>query len=329
MKKINILVTAVGGDIGSNIINILTKQKNININININIIGTDISKFVFCYEYLDTFYKISKASSNNYKKDILNIITNNSIDIIIPVSENEILWFNDNINIFNKLNIKVLINNKNIIDSFFDKFKTSIVLNNILVKTPKTYLFHTYNNNLEFPIILKSKYSIFSKEIYIIKEQTQLSYLKQLIKNKENYIIQEYIGTIDEEYTTCIYKYQEKIKIITFKRKLDYGMTTFATIVDEKILYNYANKIAKSINLNGSINIQSRKYNGDFYIFEINPRFSSTIYIRDKFNFSDLLWWINDLYKNDLFKLKNNIAKSGHAILGHNYKFIKGNKIDE
>lgn len=318
MKKINILLTAVGGDIGCNIVNIIAEQKNKNI----RLIGTDINEHVFCYDEIDKFYVVDKVSSSKYAIQILNIIKENSIDIILPISENEILWFHDNHNLFINLELKILINNKNIIDTFLDKFKTSIALSAISVQTPKTFLFDEFTNQIGFPIILKSKSSILSKEIQIIKNQLQLNYFKNFIEKKENYIVQEHIGTPEEEYTTCVYKSKDKIEVISFKRKLTGGMTSFAKIVNEDILTTYAKKIAQSFDLDGSLNIQSRKHEDKFYIFEINPRLSSTVYIRDKFNFQDVLWWINDTLEQKLFSLHNNeVSQAGDAILGYKYKF--------
>lgn len=323
MKKINILITSVGGDIGCNIVNIIKEQKNDNI----CLIGTDINEYIFCHDEIDKFYIVDKAGSNNYVAQILNIIEKNSIDIIIPLSENEIFWFSNNYNLFINLKLKILINNKNILDTFLDKFKTSVTLTDILIQTPKTFLLNKFTDQLLFPIILKSRYSRLSKEIQIIQNQFQLDYFISFTEKQENYIIQEYIGTVEEEYTTCIYRSKDKTEIISFKRRLTAGMTSFAQIVNENVLNIYAKKIAEFFDLEGSLNIQSRKFEDKFYIFEINPRFSSTVYIRDKFNFQDVLWWINDVLEQNLFFLNNDkIGQFGDAILGYKYKFNKEKK---
>lgn len=316
MKNLNILITAAGGDIGGNIINILSQQKNVKL----SIIGTDIKEHIFSIDKLDKFYKIERTNHPDFHKQIMQVIEENNINIIIPVSENEIIWFNANKTFFT--NINIMINNIVIIETFLNKFKTSHELNKINIQTPKTYLFSEYNNQLKFPLILKSSYSIQSKEIHIIINQSQLEYMKMSILNHENYIIQEYIGSTDEEYTTAVYRDSTKLEVITFKRKLTGGMTSDAIICHEEILQQYAKTIAINFNLNGSINIQSRKFENQFYIFEINPRFSSTIAIRDYFGFQDLLWWINDI-SADIFKLQNiHVSTQGRAVLGYQYKYF-------
>lgn len=324
MKRLNILVTAVGGDIGANILNILSEQKNIKL----FIVGTDINENIFAIDKINKFYQVHKANHLDYEKQIVKIVKENNVDAIIPVSEQEIIWFNNNRNIFNALNIKVLINNSNIIDTFLNKFETSRALENISVKTPKTFLFSEFTKQIEFPLILKGKYSVLTKDIYIIKNKNQLELLKKSIENHSDYIIQQYIGSIDDEYTTTVYRSNDKLEVINFKRKLTGGMTSFATISNEKVLYDYAKNIAESFNLNGCINIQSRKSAKEFYIFEINPRFSSTVFIRNHFGFQDVLWWLNDIFDKDIINLKQTKMKSnGTAILGYQYKFFNQEEI--
>ncbi len=326
MKKLNILITALGGDIGGNIVNILLEQNNAEL----CIIGTDIRENIFSIDKVDRFYKVQRTDNPEFDKQIVKIVEDNNIDIIIPVSENEIIWFNENLELFKHLELEILINNPKIIDTFLNKLDTSKELTSIDVLTPKTFLLSEYISQLEFPLILKSNYSIKSKDIHVVNNQNQLDYLKMSIKNHSDYIIQQYVGSINEEYTTTVYKDAKRFEVITFKRKLTGGMTSFATICNEEILVEYAKKIVESFDLNGSINIQSRKVGNQFYIFEINPRFSSTVFIRNHFGFQDVLWWINNKDENEIFNLQNTKVKTlGNAVLGYQYKFFNSEESDE
>lgn len=60
--------------------------------------------------------------------------------------------------------------------------------------------------------------------------------------------------------------------------------------------------IADKLNLNGSINIQFKIHNSQIKIFDINPRLSSTVKMRDMIGFQDCLWWIKDK-----LNIKNNL----------------------
>ena len=78
MKEINILITAIGGDIGSNIINILNAQEGVKF----NVYGTDINEKNYSTDVVHKFYKVDRVSSKNYGKQIINIIRENSIEFI-------------------------------------------------------------------------------------------------------------------------------------------------------------------------------------------------------------------------------------------------------
>ena len=52
--------------------------------------------------------------------------------------------------------------------------------------------------------------------------------------------------------------------------------------------------LADKINLDGSINVQLRLTKKGPVVFEINPRFSSTVLFRHMFGFKDLEWSIQD-----------------------------------
>ena len=57
------------------------------------------------------------------------------------------------------------------------------------------------------------------------------------------------------------------------------------------------------------INIQFKIQNNQIKIFDINPRLSSTIKMRDLLGFKDCLWWINEKLKipnKKLIKIKKN-----------------------
>jgi len=58
MKQINILITAIGGDIGANIANILYEQ-----NKRFNIFGTDINEKVFNISKVKKFYKVDACEN--------------------------------------------------------------------------------------------------------------------------------------------------------------------------------------------------------------------------------------------------------------------------
>ena len=86
------------------------------------------------------------------------------------------------------------------------------------------------------------------------------------------------------------------IEFIQFDRLLVGGLTGWARVIKNKQVGNLLSVIAKGWNLEGSINVQLKITKKGPMIFEINPRFSSTVYMRHKLGFTDVIWSLKEFY---------------------------------
>ncbi len=285
--KKNILVTGIGGDIGQGILKCL-----IDFNYCSNLYGCDLDKYAAGQKLVNLFFISPRVDiEEKYIAFLLKIIDKNKIEYIIPSTESEIRLLGKYRNIKKFQNIKILINNQLILDTFLDKYKTIEFLSQNNILCPKTYLIDQFDGQLSFPVLLKLREGAGRKGLYIVNNNEDLMYFK---RNYEKSIIQEIIGDIDHEYTIGVFSDGEKVNSIGFRRYLGYGsLSKYVEIENDPKIQELAEKIAYLTNLKGSINIQTRKLNGVYIPFEINPRLSSTIYFRNYFGFQDLKWWID------------------------------------
>ena len=125
----------------------------------------------------------------------------------------------------------------------------------------------------------------------LIEDQEELAFLK---KRKKDFIAQELLGDIDEEYTAAVFSDGVNVHSIAFKRLLGFGsLSKVIELVEDKAIKDLMIRIAKAASLKGTINVQMRKTARGYVLFEINPRLSSTVYVRHRFGFCDLKWWID------------------------------------
>ena len=284
MGKKKILVTAMGGDIGNSYARSVFGEE-------FSIIGCDMNPLFCPNASIEQFFQVPPASLvEDYLNAVKGIIEKAGVDLIVPISEPEIQAFHDHRRIWSSWDAKVLINNELILDNFLDKYKTVQYLGSIGFKVPKTYLLKDYQYQLDFPMIIKPVKSCGSKGVEKVDSDTDINYYMQ--KDNGEYLIQEYLGSDDQEYTTGIFSDGKNTASITFKRKLGRGGTsTEVTLIESKVMDAMAENLAHKIHLIGSINIQTRLCDGEFIPFEINPRYSSTLGFRKQFGFSDCLWW--------------------------------------
>ncbi len=305
MHKKTILITAVCGDIGCSAVRALRDSVD-------KIIGCDANQNPPSLDYLDRFYQAPLAAdADNYIAFLKDIISKERIGFVLPVSEPEITALNSKRDELESLGVQLLLNNRKIINNFLDKLKTAQYLASIGIRVPRTASLSDYDSSFGFPVIIKARRGSGSKSLWIADNSVDLDYIKT--KDNGNLIVQESIGSVEEEYTTGVFSDGRTVSSITFRRKPGFGgLSVEAVLEDVPFLDNMAHKISKEMDLVGSINIQSRR-SGNIYIpYEINPRLSSTLLFRKRFRFDDAVWWLNVLqgkrysYKK---KYKSGIAK--------------------
>jgi len=283
-----LILSATGGDIGISVLKILK-------NAGFRVIALDMNPSSVAKNYADAFYIVPSAKSDEYTNVTINIARKENADSFMPISEPEIIRVNKDRGIFRKSGIKTAINNSFIVETFSDKLKTSLFLAEIGLNVPGTCLLTDYTSEFSFPFIVKDRLGCGNKTVKLIEHETDLQYI--IHKNtKGTLIAQEYIDVEDAEYTTGIFSDGSRISTVSFKRTLGYGgLSRCVELVCEPELEKIAKKIAKSSKLRGSINLQTRRKNGIFYPFEINPRISSTVAFRTYIGFNDPCWWIKIL----------------------------------
>lgn len=228
---------------------------------------------------------------NEYIIRINNIIKKYDIDLFIPISEKELAFFASPD--APKVDVDMLINPKEVIETCLDKYKTYLWLKEIGISVPETYLFND-QKSFEWPVVVKPRKSAGSKNIFTAKNKIFLNAIRQEYSDIiDQYIIQRQISDATQEYTCALWRQKNDFRFLILHRKLQGGLTSEAKVVRNISIEDTLNKIQKNIFGDFFINVQLRLENGVPYVFEINPRFSSTVIMRHKIGFQDLVWSIN------------------------------------
>lgn len=282
MTELNILITGAAGDIARSISRIL-ESKGVT-----NLYGIDLNGDFPSSLYYKKFEISYRVDESEYINFIERFISDNSIDLIVPTSEAEIRYFNEK-RINQICNATLIMASNNIMDVGFDKLKTMDYLEQLGIDTPWTIDAGKGAPN-EYPCIYKSKSSSGSKEVIIVNSIEDHPFEKNF-----NYVYQELLVPLEEEYTCGIYKTKtNQFSYIVFKRKLINGRTGSGQVICNEKINEFLDKFCEKVNFQGSINIQFILTTTGPKIFEINPRFSSTVLFRDLLGFKDLWWSIQE-----------------------------------
>lgn len=255
------------------------------------VIGCDINEEHGGSVFFDVFEIVERADSKYYIESLLNICKKYSVDLIIPTSEPELRFFLNEDIVGSLDGTPVLGVNKKALTIGFDKGLTSDFLKSSGLSYPWTILV-SKGMPKEFPCIIKGRYGAGSREIVVVEEEVVDYYATK----RPDDLWQEYLSPDDQEYTCGVYRSKTgEIRTIILKRRLGGSLTVYGEVRENMEIEVMLNRLAELLDLQGSINPQLRLTERGPVIFEINPRFSSTVMFRHLLGFKDLLWSINEI----------------------------------
>ncbi len=307
-NKLRVLITGCGGDIGQSIGKILkSKPELFSLVIGADLHKDHAGKFIF-----DECHTVPRCHADSYQFEVLDLIEKKEIDCVIPISEPELRLmekFQRRDDFFGK---PVILANELSLQIGFDKKLTSDFLAKNGLPFPETQEIATYSKSI-FPILIKSRGSSGSKSIHVVKNQEEMDLFKRIYPE---FIAQKYLPDDGGEYTCGLFRSKNgEIRDIIFKRKLMGGFSGFGSREEHPKISELLHELAVLLDLRGSINVQLRLVNDIPVIFEINPRFSSTVLFRHMMGYEDVIWSIQD---------KLNMRLDSYQINPSIKKFYKG-----
>ncbi len=137
-----------------------------------------------------------------------------------------------------------------------------------------------------YPLIAKPRKGKGGQGVMEILNDSEL----ESISARQDYVIQEYLGNPDSEYTAgCFCDRDGRVRgTLVMHRELKYGTTIRAETGEFPEIRAEAIRIASELRPIGPCNIQLRLSNGKPVCFEINVRFSGTTPLRARLGFNEV-----------------------------------------
>lgn len=281
MNNKTILVSGASGIVGYGILRSLE-------GLGYKLIGTTIYDESPADCFSDIVLHPPLTSDESYIPWLLDTIKKYSIDMIIPAIEADMSAWNKNRAAIEATGTFALLNNSDLIELCLDKweFYKKLKENNFkyLIDTTLDNDF----NHFDTPFILKPRCGFGSKGIVKVEDKDTFDKYKDGIG--DDLMMQEYVGSVDEEYTaTGFFDKESNLKaFIVLKRKLSkQGFSEIAKVVFEDSLKEIIKEIAAILKPIGPTNFQFRKHNEAWKLLEINPRISSSTSMKKAFNYNE------------------------------------------
>ena len=243
------------------------------------VVGCDIYPGEWHYEtkLCDCFLRAPLATAEyEYVEFLLTTCQNFDIQYIIPLTDLEIDVINRHRTVFEKKGVVLCMQSSEVLNIVRNKFNLhQFFVNDNNVPSIRTSLLEKLPSDFKFPCIAKPFNGRSSEGL--IRNATYEQVMA--ITNKDAYIIQEQIDgdvfTVDycrssKSNTDCAIPRRELLRT-----KNGAGLTV--QMVSDLNLINLVSHIGNRLNVNGCVNMEFIYNNGNYYLIDINPRFSAGI----------------------------------------------------
>lgn len=312
MVTITVLVTGVGGGgVGRQVLKSLRQAE-----VPYRIIGTDMTEISMGLYEVDKHYILPPASAGKaYTGMLLWICQDEHVQVIIPGSEPELLEISRRRDQFTAIGVLPLINNTEVLRVCMDKGATC----GFLFDHGFPCALFSLGAGLDaFPLPAVIKPTVASGgslNVYLAQTKEEMEFFIGYLRSQGlTPLVQEYVGSYEEEYTvgvltdmmdgTVLGSMALRRHILSglsnriraknrHKDKIDGDLLVLSSGISQGVVDDYpevrrvCEKIATTMGSRGPMNFQCRKDGDEVFVFEINPRFSGTTYMRTMLGYNE------------------------------------------
>jgi carbamoyl-phosphate synthase large subunit len=284
------------------------------------IFGADANKHCPQAKLVERFVTLPLARDPEYMTVLMRTCRELGVQVLFHGCEPELLLFAANRKKIEEADIFLPINDTDLIKLCMDKVKTNARLAELGFPTPR-YVNVTSEIELDcidwFPVVVKPAVGGGgSANVFIAQDMRELRALGTYLGLgviTSGFMIQEYVGTPEQEYTVGVLHDLDGryVNAIAVKRHLSSGLSVRASVTNrterkdlgprlvissgvsqgdigrhEKVTQQ-CREIAERLGSRGPLNLQCRLVDGKVRVFEINPRFSGTTSLRAMMGFNE------------------------------------------
>src|SRR5579883_993260 len=312
--RLPVMVTGVGGGgHGEQILKALRLADN-----DYFIVGGDMNAFSLGLTQVDVPYLLPPAGATDYVDAVLEVGRRHEVRALFHGSEPELKVMSEQRQRFERAGIFLPINPAHVIDLCMDKYATSTWLQRRGFRVPRTSCIRAEEDlqAVDFcPAVLKPMVGGGgSANLFLAQDRAELRAVGgYLLANIGPFVVQEYVGTVDSEYTVGVLRDMDGrfVNSIAVRRMIMSGLSNRVRVAnrtgDSRFgrylaissgvsqgdvgrfpeITQTCEQIAAELDTRGAINIQCRYWEGEVYVFEINPRFSGTTSLRAMMGYNE------------------------------------------
>lgn len=287
---INVLVSGLNGTVAQSILKALKAS-----GLSITTFGCDISPYGPGLYRVDQAFLVPPYTHPDYEAQIIELLASHRIDCWLPGVEAELVTLAARREVIERATgCRIFVNSPEVLAITQDKYLTACWLAEHGCSFPRSTIHQdldqlaAFSDEVGFPLVVKPRRGSASRHVYVVQSAPELEYWLEKVPDP---VVQEYLGTPDEEYTCGAFvDARGELKgVATLRRSLANGSTANAISLSVPDVEAEVARIVTALGVRGSCNVQLRRNKEGFpTAFEINARFSSSVSIRAHFGFNEV-----------------------------------------
>lgn len=266
-------------------------------------VAVDAEPFSWGLYTADRRTLVPHASDPGYLTAIQRIVAQAGVEAVIPGTEAETVLLAEH---RDELGAVIIANDAALMPLMRDKNQAQAKLAELGLPVIPSYPWERcWEAAAEFgyPLVVKPTLETSgSRGVHLVTGVKELDALDAFIQPQPGLIVQPYLGDAGSEYTVGVMSGHRGnvIGSIVMRRKLT-GLSLLSAkgnaavstgfsqgfIVSHPALSEFCEDLAKRLGSTGPLNLQIREHNGEFFVFEIHPRFSFSTSIRASAGFNE------------------------------------------
>ena len=258
------------------------------------VVATDMQLSAPALQVADIKLQVPAVYAEDYIEKTLEICKQHKVDALISLNDLELPILAEQKRRFEKLGVKVIVSDPNVIDICFDKYKTAQWTESLGLIAPKTYVrlqdakAAINSGEICFPLFLKPRWGSGSIGLETVEDMEELEAVYELLFRKikktilatasvgDEYIMIQEKLTGNEYGLDVMNDLSGNFVAVSVKQKLAMraGETDKAVTRDLPALREIGKKIGENLNHIGNLDVDiMQRKNGDYCVLELNPRF--------------------------------------------------------
>lgn len=280
-----VLVTGAGALLGQGLIRALRASS-----LKTEIIAVDPNPLSAGLYWADTAHLVPMASHPDYHDAMTRLLALERPDAVLVGTDVELAYFAANRpELESAFDTHVVVSSPRVVSIADDKWLTFKFFKEAGFSPPDSVLpgdEHALLDRVGFPLVVKPRRGARSVGVSIVHSERELA---AALERGNGQVIQECVGTADQEYTAGFVAFEGQCHAsITMRRDLRDGNTYRAFPMPDFKHDADLRRMVEALDVYGPVNLQFRLVGDRVAVFEINGRFSGTTPLRGLVGFPEV-----------------------------------------